>query len=256
LKSRSRGKDGVEMGLQKFMKSAHGAASVPELWSVVQAFARTRDIRMVSYHSIEVKSLGKTSFDIVEFGVPESFKRRYLEERLYLDDPFPGIAAERIEPFYWSDAPKLAHFTPGQHLYLDVLKEEGISNGIALQVFGPQARNALVGIGFFPDTPRLSDDGIFELQQASQCAHLRFCALTEGERPAYPKLSPRELEVLRWIAKGKSNSVIAEIMGVSRHTVDTITRRVFDKLRVTDRTRAVVRAIGGGLLSHSGDDLL
>ena len=137
-----------------------------------------------------------------------------------------------------------------------MLKEEGISNGIALPVFGPQARNALVGIGFFPDTPRLSDDSIFEIQQASQCAHLRFCALTEGERPAYPKLSPRELEVLRWIAKGKSNSVIAEIMGVSRHTVDTITRRVFDKLRVTDRTRAVVRAIGGGLLSHSGDDLL
>ena len=69
------------------------------------------------------------------------------------------------------------------------------------------------------------------------------------------RLSPRELELLRWIARGKSNTSIAQIMGVSRHTVDTIMRRLFGKLDVTDRTRAAVRGLAFGLIDPSLDNL-
>ena len=75
---------------------------------------------------------------------------------------------------------------------------------------------------------------------------------TDGQ---HSRLSPQELEVLRWIARGKSNTVIAEIMGLSRHTVDTITRRMFGKLDVTDRTRAAVRGLAFGLIHQSSDYL-
>ena len=63
-----------------------------------------------------------------------------------------------------------------------------------------------------------------------------------------PLLSPREHEVLRWIALGKSNAVIGEILGISRHTVDTHNRRIFRKLNTADRTTAAIRAVEFGLV--------
>lgn len=62
-------------------------------------------------------------------------------------------------------------------------------------------------------------------------------------------LSPREKEVLVWVAKGKSNSVIAEILGVSESTVDTFLRRIYTKLNATNRITAVVKAIRLGIIT-------
>ncbi|THF74113.1 MAG: LuxR family transcriptional regulator, partial [Sulfitobacter sp. SK025] len=49
--------------------------------------------------------------------------------------------------------------------------------------------------------------------------------------------------------------VIAEIMGLSRHTVDTIIRRMFGKLDVTDRTRAGGQGARIRLIHQSSDYL-
>ncbi|MFD0980744.1 helix-turn-helix transcriptional regulator [Tropicimonas aquimaris] len=68
------------------------------------------------------------------------------------------------------------------------------------------------------------------------------------EAEEMPPLSPREQEILGWIASGKSNAVIAEILGISPHTVDTHNRRIFRKLGAGDRTTAAIKALDGGLL--------
>jgi len=54
-------------------------------------------------------------------------------------------------------------------------------------------------------------------------------------------LTPRELEILEWIAQGLSNREIAERAFVSENTVKTHSSRVFDKLGVRRRTQAVQR---------------
>ena len=58
------------------------------------------------------------------------------------------------------------------------------------------------------------------------------------------------------MARGKSTSVIADILGLSRYTVDTITRRMFTKLKVNDRTNAVIRGLGSGLLRYENNEIL
>lgn len=70
-----------------------------------------------------------------------------------------------------------------------------------------------------------------------------------GERPDCAALTPREREILDWIAKGKSNAVIAQILGISRHTVDTYNRRIFKKLGTADRTTAAIKAMQAGLVA-------
>jgi len=55
-----------------------------------------------------------------------------------------------------------------------------------------------------------------------------------------PGLSRRESEVLIWVACGKTNSDIGEILGISRRTVDTFLSRTYEKLGVENRTAAVM----------------
>jgi transcriptional regulator EpsA len=52
-------------------------------------------------------------------------------------------------------------------------------------------------------------------------------------------LSPREQEILNWIAEGKTNAEIAVILGISSFTVKNHAQRIFRKLDVSNRTEAV-----------------
>ena len=59
-------------------------------------------------------------------------------------------------------------------------------------------------------------------------------------------LTPRETEVLSWLAKGKTNRDIADILGMSHRTVNKHLEHVFEKLGV--ETRSAAAAIAGQIL--------
>jgi len=69
---------------------------------------------------------------------------------------------------------------------------------------------------------------------------LRSC---EGlERRASAPLTGREAEVLSWLAKGKTNRDIADILGMSPRTVNKHLEHIFEKLGVETRTAAAALA--------------
>ncbi|MFZ3469112.1 response regulator [Streptomyces sp. 4.24] len=67
-------------------------------------------------------------------------------------------------------------------------------------------------------------------------------------RPERPRLSEREVSVLRLVAEGATNAEIGRRLFVAESTVKTHLLRIFGKLEVTDRTAAVTTAMRHGLL--------
>jgi DNA-binding NarL/FixJ family response regulator len=70
--------------------------------------------------------------------------------------------------------------------------------------------------------------------------------------PGLSALTDRELEVLRLVARGRSNQQIASTLFLGESTVKTHLTHVFAKLGLRDRAQAVVLAYESGLI-HPGD---
>jgi DNA-binding NarL/FixJ family response regulator len=73
--------------------------------------------------------------------------------------------------------------------------------------------------------------------------------VSDGVPPELEELTPRELEVLRLIARGHSNADIAAELVTSMATVKTHVNRIFRKLGVTERAQAVVLAYECGYVT-------
>jgi two-component system, NarL family, response regulator len=74
-------------------------------------------------------------------------------------------------------------------------------------------------------------------------------ALRLAERLPQSDLSPRELEVLRLLADGRSNKRIADALGLREATVRTHVSHILSKLGVDDRTQAATAALRRGILA-------
>lgn len=186
---------------------------------------------------------------ITNVGLPWIWERQY-RARLYEIDPLPMIAKQRLQPFVWPDDIGDENLTRKQERYLALAAQYGAGRGVGIACFGPDGRSGFMGCILPDDAEKPAQDTLLRLHSIGQVSIQRYCKLVPAAL-SIPALSNRELEVLRWMGQGKSNSVIAEILGISASSVDVYVRRIFAKLDVSDRTTAAVKALSLGLIVSS-----
>jgi DNA-binding NarL/FixJ family response regulator len=92
-------------------------------------------------------------------------------------------------------------------------------------------------------------EGKSAINQAIAQRLIAFVTKQKDEAPLM-KLSDREMEVLLSLAKGLTNRAIAAQMGISDRTVQGHIAHIFDKMCVSNRTEAVMRAISLGWIQQ------
>lgn len=224
-------------------------ADVPKrrlLGKIIADYYGGQGIQMITYHGYYSDGVPR---EPAHDGFPEEWANRYIKEHLERVDPVLAYVAHTLAPVRWRD---LQHLTTLSKANKEFLKDAAKSipgDGIAFKVFGPNLRNAYVSLGFGTNDLDPGDAVVKNWQWVAQAGHLRFCEISDANEPTHRTLTLRELEVLSWIARGKSNSVIANLIGISPHTIDTHVRSIYDKLRVHDRTSAALRGQQMGLLT-------
>lgn len=243
---------GEAMDAIAFELAVDRVLALPELWKKMVSAASGFGAIRVGYHHLPPPGAPDAAILRIE---NEGFADAMLEQYLHARMQGLAVLAEAVHrigrPVYLSELEQSAFLTPDAQEHLARYRAVGVRNGMSLGAFGPHGRDGLFAFDL-GDTERLDQVSLGQLRWAAQVMHLRYCELllpTLGEVPA---LSGREAEVLSWVVRGKSNSAIAEILGISSHTVNSHLRRVYLKLGVFDRVSAALRALCFGLIKIDG----
>lgn len=181
---------------------------------------------------------------------PSDWERRYTDEQLAYTDPMIENAILNIgRPHVWTTAP--GDGSPA------VLKEglrHGIRCGWALSycaspglmsVFVLARENPCVG-----DAELVGKEPL--LTHLAWACHHQLHSDLAPQAGSVPRLTKREVEILRWTALGKTSGEIATIIEHTTRAVEFHMQNAMRKLDVVNKTQAVASAIMLGLLHWPG----
>ncbi len=137
-------------------------------------------------------------------------------------------------------------------MYTDVYRPQGIKHELQLCLPEPpgpsRGPGRTVRLYFF----RLSGPDFSERDRALLTLlrpHLHQAYLdAERRRGCVSSLTPRQTDLLRLVADGRTNAQIARRLGLSEGTVRTHLENIYGRLQVSSRTAAVLRAFPGQLV--------
>ena len=174
---------------------------------------------------------------------PENVRKVY-NEYVANDDPFMEAALVKGSPVQYSIIKDQLSWNQAQLDFFSLLEDMDIRDGVGTPVCPKPGVVAYFVMTFRHVRPQMSWAELRLIHVYFNEFFARYWELSKHTRPA---ISMRERQILIGIMKGKSKSEISETLGLSANTVDTYTRRCFEKLQVKNRTEAAVKAFGLGL---------
>lgn len=241
------------MRVRDFVTAVSDCPTPKALWTLIaRVFAGTAVERIIYLHLPPIGAPDERAPVLAAEGWPEELVMRVLAERLFRDSPALRLAEASAEPVYWDDVVADPGLTADERRFVETFASHGLGGGVSIPVYGPNGRAGHCGLGFRDGVRRLPPAVLRDYQWVCVLGHLRYCDMLRAISRPLPALSEREIEVLGLVARGKTNTMIGEILGISSHTVDAHLRRIYQKLGVFDRISAAVRGIGIGLIRAEG----
>lgn len=181
---------------------------------------------------------------------PETWLPLLAGSQFLGDDPVLLACERSLVPFVWDDLPALLPMTQRQHDYMALARRHGLANGYTVPIHVPGEGTGLVCFVVGQGRPL----PLASLPAAHYLACYAFAAARRISRARVrcnqppPRLTPRQRDCLVLAARGKSNWVAGQLLGLSAATVHKYLEAAKQRYGVASRTELVVRALYDGQL--------
>jgi LuxR family quorum sensing-dependent transcriptional regulator len=179
--------------------------------------------------------------------LPEEWFKLYVKRQYVRIDPAFKFLRQTTEPFMWADAPYDAEREPRVLEFLNCMTDLRLDRGVVVPI--PRLTGRSGAVWFGGSRAELNAHTLPALYFLAAYAFERLRQLRPPPHEKRPPLTPREREVLTWVAAGKTSWEIGEILNIAQRTVEDYAQNAVTKLGATNRTHAVALALHDHLIS-------
>ncbi|MCQ0987737.1 helix-turn-helix transcriptional regulator [Jiella marina] len=172
---------------------------------------------------------------------PTGWMTHYDRSGYCREDPVLKYCFETINPFEWSNAPIDPNRYPKADRVMGEASEFGMAEGFCIPIIDVNGFQAVVSMA--GERIEASPDERRMLHLLGYYAHNASIRVGKQKLSRGGVLSPREREVLAFIAEGNAINDVAERLGVSVETVTTHLKRAKAKFGTRSTTHTVVEAL-------------
>lgn len=182
----------------------------------------------------------------------KDFTQHYVDRNLKQRDPIWNKALRTVLPFSWSNITGDRNLHSEYRIVFNEGRDFELKSGATLPFHGPGLAKAAISVA--ADLEQNAFDALFKQHQhylhiLGSYLHEKMIALdVPSTNATIPELSPREREILVWVAAGKTNWEIGEILLLSENTIKKHLQNICEKLGVVNKTQATAYAIMNGII--------
>lgn len=246
--------------IDRFLSRLGATRSVQQTWDETVSFQKSLGFDLIEYGYSSVIA-DPVCMEIVTLSnFPTAYQDRYRQEHYHRDDPVVRHCIDSLSPLpvgrdslgLWPNGGR--DLSAIQRRIVDDAAECGMKVGVAIPLRSP-GRHPIAGMSL-SNSMRPSEfrrfiarcGDVAHLAALHAHTHLQMQLQTLENSHSDIVLSSRERECLLWVSRGLSSKRTAAQIGLSSKTVDFHVANAMEKLGVSTRGQAVLRAVTLGLL--------
>ncbi len=235
--------------LQGGYQSVLEARTREEFRGVIGRF--TQELEFETYSAITVvdHAIGRSEFIVID-NCPEGFVDAMHSPQLMRQDPVMQHCKRNSVPIVWNQQ---TYVKQGAGDLWETQSRFGYSTGICMALHLPEGRHFVLGVDRDQPLPTdaakltrlVADLQLFAVHALD--AAMRVLLPAEQQLDS-PKLTPRELECLRWTMEGKTAWEVGTILSITERTAVLHINNAMHKLGSNNKHQAVLKALRLGLI--------
>lgn len=238
-----------EAMLQGSYQSVLEARDRDEFRREVVRFAKQLGFETVAATTVVDRPLGDTEFVAVD-NTPDAFRDTFEDLQSNRLDPVMQHCKRFSVPIVWDQS---TYVSAGRADKWESQAQFGYRTGICLALHMPEGRHFVIGVDRDQTLPKdraevtrmVADLQLFAVYAQDTAMRV---LVPESLQPERPKLTPRELDALRWTMEGKTAWEVGTILGISERTAVLHVNNAMHKLGCANKHQAVLKALRLGLL--------
>lgn len=238
---------------EDFIAKTSEAETPEEVFLVFQDALQSLGFDRVIYSLItDHPSLNQKAGHGLQRNYPEDWMKYYAANGYEKKDPVPRYAFKTARPFTWGWLTDSVPLTDEEKRVMNEAAESKLLDGVGIPIYGPNGEIAGVGLANAHGDVKPDKNKLALLKAMASQFHIAYSEkCIEQTSCKEVRLSRREREILLWMAEGKSDQTIADMLNISYPTVRFHIGNIYRKLDANERIFAVVKALRNGLITPS-----